>query len=416
MLSQLRLTMRPNNQITVGLQNCPKAYPTIYQSLSCQTASYTPTEILRFARVQSVVEQKKREKYDWKGHLMVRRPSPKNGLSYRSSKLDLIQKFQRGLKAFRTAGLTFTLCNLFPRVLSHFSQFRLNEPRTFGNVAGQRIREAGSAMEIAANREMRFCHCTTLTLPANTREAFECLAAYSSYAVNRLFQMLRRRYPDVNYWFFVWEFQKRGALHLHIAHYHPDECEGMLIGNLLIEQWHKILCDISDNSGIWMLSDQHVGDYGIKDFYQYHTQPVRKSVAAYFAKYAGKASKSEENSYVRDHTKTLSPKRYWGSSFQIKDIIKENSYTSLFDVHSETVAMERYQEVLSVLLEYKVLSFQEYSFCKEIEFHQEYGFKGKRDRKKFRKVIAEGFRQTFYFDWKDYQDLFGKLKDFDLWF
>jgi len=416
MLSQLRLNLRVNNQVSIGLQNCPKAHPDIYKSRVLCDEENKKENGLRLQRILSEMEKAKRPKYDYFGRLIVRLARPKKRIEYSLPKLDLIQKFQRKLKFARSASLLFILCNLLHKILSYFSQYRLNPSKQFGYRAGQAIREAGAAMELVCGRDMRFCHCTTLTLPANTRAAFECLAAYSSYAVNRLFQMLRRRYPDTNYWFFVWEFQKRGALHLHIAHYHPDESEGMLIGNLLIEQWHKILCDISDNSGVWMLSDKCVGDYAIQSYYQYHTQPIQKSVAGYFAKYAGKASNSEENSYVRKHSETLAPKRYWGSSFQLKEIVKTNSYTSLFDIHSASEAERRYQEILSIILEEEIVYFNRYEFQKELRMKSDYGFRGKYQPKTYKKIIAEGFRETYYVRPESYQKLLIAIKGFDSWF
>jgi hypothetical protein len=416
MLSQLRLNLRINNQITIGLQNCPTAHPDIYKSRVLCDDENKKQNGLRLQRRLDRIAKSKLPKYDYFGRLIVRQSSPKRRLDYHPPKLDLIQKFQQGLKHIRSATLLFILCNLLHKTLYHFSQYRLNPVKHFGNRAGQAIREAGAAMEIACGRDVRFCHCTTLTLPANTREAFECLAAYSSYAVNRLFQTLRRRYPDANYWFFVWEYQQRGALHLHIAHYHPDETEGMLIGNLLIEQWHKILCDISDNSGVWMLSDKCVGDCAIQSYYQYHTQPIRTSVAGYFAKYAAKASGAAENSYVREHSKTLSPKRYWGSSHLLKQIVQQHSHISLFDVGSSEEAEKRYQEVLSIILGEEIVYFNRYEFCKELIKRENYGFRGGYQPKTYETVIAEGYREVFYVKPESYQKLLIAIRDFDSWF
>lgn len=412
MLSQLRLTARINNQITIGLQNCPNAQPTIYKSLSCIEGGFSVADKARLQRTLDNVRKSKEPKYDWRGCLITRPVRPK----YRivpPPKLDLIRKFQRELKSARSALFGFWLAKSFYVCLEYFGQFRLNPHRQFSAMAGQRIREAGAAMEIIANSQMRFCHCTTLTLPANTRESFECLAAYSGYAVNRLFQVLRRKYPDMNYWFFCWEFQKRGALHLHIAHYHPDESEGMLIGNLLIEQWHKILCDISNNSGVDMFLAASGDRCTIRQYHQHHTQPIKKSVAGYFAKYAGKSTKCDTNSYVRKHAETLSPKRYWGSSFHLKKVVSCNSYTSLFDVHDEIEAENRYQAALSIILSHSIVSVDRYEFRKELKWKEVYGYKGKSENSSYSKVIAEGFRETFYVKPDEYVALLNELIAFD---
>ena len=415
MLSQLRLNLRINNQITIGLQNCPKSEKPIYKSLSCIEGGFTAFQLQKIQRCLDNVRKSKLPKYDWRGCPIVRQPSPRKRIIL-PTKLDLIRKFQRELKSARSAALAFWLAKTYYLCLQHFGQFRLNPQRIFSSVAGQRIREAGAAMEVASGGAMRFCHCTTLTLPANNWQAFECLAAYSSYAVNRLFQILRRKYSDVNYWFFCWEFQKRGALHLHIAHYHPDESEGMLIGNLLIEQWHKILCDISDNSGIDMFLAKEGDRCTIRTFHQHHTQPIQKSVAGYFSKYAGKSVNCDENSYVREHARTLSPKRYWGSSQQLKEIVKENSYGSLYDSPNEIEAEKRYQEMLSEILSFDIISFKRYEFKKEKEWIEHYGFKGRAIGKRYKRIICEGFREVFYVSPTDYQELLQRLKALDEWF
>lgn len=414
MLSQLRLNLRINNQISIGLQNCPSATPSIYSSEWLTALENKQENWQKLDRILRAQKAAKAPRYDYFGRLIPRLSPPKVRLPKISSPpLDLIQKFQRQLKPLRRSRLLFLLCDLLPKILDYFSQFRLNPDRHFSHQAGQRIREAGAAMEIDAGRAMRFCHCTTLTLPANSREAFEAIAAYSSYAINRLFQIIRRRYPDMNSYFFCWEFQKRGALHLHIAHYHPDESEGMLIGNLLIEQWHKILCDISENSGICLFSNASGKACTARHLHQHHTQPMRKSVAGYFAKYAGKSASDPISPDGKKRFTGLCPKRFWGSSFHLKRIVKENSYSSLFDVSSESEAESRYQNLLSILLEEKIIHANRYEFKKEIEVfnHRKRDWEDRPIR--WKKIIAEGFREIFYVTPESYQKLLKAIKIFD---
>lgn len=398
--------MRVNNQITLGLQNCPSGNPVVYQSLECLRSGYSSDTLKRFSDVQSRIEAKREPKYDFFGNLIVKRREPKKTFGYDlSPKLDLIRKFQRNVGRARSVLFGALLAKKVVLCLEHFGQYRLNKSRQFNNVAGQRIREAGAAMEIACNRQVRFCHCTTLTLPANHYAAYECLAAYSNEIVNRLFQVIRRGYKDINAYFYVWEFQKRGALHLHIAHYHPDECEGMLIGNLLIEQWHKLLVEISENSGVDMFLAKKGDRCTVRRYHQHHTQPMNKSVAGYFSKYAGKASESPENDYVRHHSIRLSPKRFWGSSFYLKRIVKENSFSLYVEFPNEREAENAYQEIVSAILEKTIIKFNRFEFEKFIEKIERYGFKGKAVFRKMRTKIAEGFREVFYVSPDDYQEL-----------
>jgi hypothetical protein len=59
------------------------------------------------------------------------------------------------------------------------------------------------------------CFFVTLTLPTDDTRAFEALARYSSFAVNRIGVFLSDLMDDEFSRIGVWEYQKRGALHYH---------------------------------------------------------------------------------------------------------------------------------------------------------------------------------------------------------
>ena len=65
----------------------------------------------------------------------------------------------------------------------------------------------------------------TGTLPGSTPEAFETMARYSGFLVHSLKAWLNDRIPH-KLDFYVWEHQKRGALHLHYGIYCPDKAIG----------------------------------------------------------------------------------------------------------------------------------------------------------------------------------------------
>jgi hypothetical protein len=280
----------------------------------------------------------------------------------------------------------------------------------FGSVAAQRILESGSVIERLCGDRPEFAHCTTLTLPANYRSAYECLAARANDIVNRLFQILRRRYKDMKLWFFVWEFQKRGALHLHICQYHPDTSEGQWIGTQLIEQWHKILEDISVEVGICLFTAKNRETCTIRQNHQHHTQPMEKGCGRYFAKYAMKASKSEENSYVRHHEKTLSPKRFWGRSRTLKELVDESFIClRMYAIHG--TPSKKFKEIEDELMDMEVVSFREYDWKIEVT-------RVSRNAQNFgqisvapirclveKLVVSEGFRKVFYLSPEGYYSL-----------
>lgn len=399
--SQLYINLKCNNQITIGLQNTriisdagKSAYLTHNQIAEKQIEKHFPIRnaVLKYKEIAAIDRKNANKSRKSKEYLQW-------ALGIKKRPLDIMKKLQANLKSFHSNLFGLACFFAYAKILIVFGQYRKNQTKRFGNIQAQAIHECGAALEMLASQP-RFCHVTTLTLPANHHEAFECLAARSGSIINSLFQPIRDRYPDMNCWFFVWEFQKRGALHLHIAHYHPDESEGMLIGNLIIEKWHQILCDISEKTGIWMLSAKHEGDTAMQDFYQYHTQPMRKSVAGYFSKYCSKASNKEENNYVKKFSQMYPPSRFWGCSSQIKLIRKENSFNNCRD-YTEN---KEFMYFLFVRL-HKMISE-----C-EIVLQNSYNFKVDLTQNL---CVAEGFRNTFYLSPNDYQKILNDIrKDFD---
>ena len=399
--SQLYVNLKVNNQVTIGLQNTrlisdagKSAYLTHNQIAEKQIEKHFPIRntVLKYKEIAAIARKNANKSRKSKAYLQW-------ALGIKKCPLDIMKKLQANLKSFSSNLFGLACFFAYAKILIVFGQYRKNQIKRFGSIQAQAIHECGAALELLTH-DPRFCHVTTLTLPANHHEAFQCIAARSGSIINSLFQPIRDKYPDMKYWFFVWEFQKRGALHLHIAHYHPDECEGMLIGNLLIEKWHQILCDISDETGIWLLSAKHDGDRKMQDFYQYHTQPMRKSVAGYFSKYCSKASNKEENNYVKKFSEMYPPSRFWGCSSQVKLIRKENSFNNCRD-YTEN---KEFMYFVFVRLHKMVSSY-------EIVLQNSYNFKVDLSQNL---CVAEGFRNTFYLSPNDYQKILNDIrKDFD---
>lgn len=129
----------------------------------------------------------------------------------------------------------------------------------------------------------------TGTLPGNTNEANYALACWSGYAMNRLQQWIRR-VVDENWSFGVWEYQQRGALHFHLAVCYETKDQSKILEKGFRRQWVRILQDISEQSGIDLFdSGRGFSWHPDSKAIQADAQLVRKSCAAYFAKYATKS-------------------------------------------------------------------------------------------------------------------------------
>jgi len=417
MFPEFKLVFRSNNQISICLQNVRTSYEKVYQRClySCPTSRYE-NDILVARRKAQI----NRKNYEQKSKAIASPP------------LDIIRKFQRRSEVSQIAGsggidikIFSFVCEIYSRcklwlvgrfrfivweylanLLYRRSQYYLSKPKEFGSDAGQKILESGAMIDRLCGDRPEFAHCTTLTLPSSCKAAYRCLASYSGYCVNRLFQYLRRHYGDMNYYFFVWEYQRRGALHLHICHYHPDLSEGMLIGNKLIDLWHIILCDISENSGIDMFLSGK-GDYcTIRRLHQHHTQPMQKSCGRYFAKYAKKSAKSGKKYYVRHFSKIFPPTRFWGRSRALKKMCDENSYEfSSYSIPS--VSREKFDEMESILLEEEIILFKEYQWRIEVDVKTEVSRNNRIIQFLNRVNVSEGVRKIFYLKSEDYQRLLG---------
>lgn len=402
MYTQLYLNLKVNNQITIGLQN------TRLKNDAGKSAYLTHNEIAerqieRKYPLKLVIAKHNREmNIERKYQDSVRKSKSFLHwfLGVKNRPLDITQKLQRILKSLPSGLFGLLTLNRLTKYMIVFGQYRKNQTKRFGNIQAQAIHECGAALEMLAD-EPRFCHVTTLTLPANHHEAFQCIAARSGDIINSLFQPIRRLYPDTNCWFFVWEYQSRGALHAHIAHYHPDECEGMLIGNIIIEKWHQILCDISTDTGIDMFLAKERDRCTIRQFHQHHTQPMRKSVAGYFAKYASKASDKEENNYVRKFSLMYPPTRFWGCSSQLKLIRKNNSFHNCRDYTEQKDFMYfLFVRIHKMINESKIILQKSYSFRKDLTQNL---------------CVAEGFRNIFYLSPSDYQKVLRQVRaDFEM--
>jgi hypothetical protein len=325
MRSQISVKIRPNNQITITSGSFCKRKKEITPAAQQDLDISMSIDIQNLAEemaAQRIVLEKLRIKLD------------KTSKPY----LDIIKKSQRSKKP---------------------SFSRLNKPKNFIKQSGQKLRESGAAMDLACNGNTKFCHEVTLTLPANTKEAFTALAAYSGYAINRLLQPIRRDYGSDCLWFYVLEYQKRGALHIHFALYHPDETEGLWIAAKMIEQWHKVLIDIGEKADTDMFVSKRKDRSTIRANHQHHTQPISKAVGAYFSKYAGK-QESKQNWYCQKYPVS----RFWGSSKTVKEVIKEHSFEYKIDYFSDEKSQQNMMEHITeeLLEQIETVSVSAYNF------------------------------------------------------
>lgn len=159
-----------------------------------------------------------------------------------------------------------------------------------------------NARERMAAIEQRYgianCGFLTLTLPSVNADAFEALARYSSYAMDRLNRVFNRYFVGQNLArVSVWEYQKRGALHCHLliaSHCMHAIKKTELIAHMQ-KAWYRILSDIGEMWGANMFVSSNGECRNLEQLQAIKNkkdenvfvnfQIVRKSIVAYLSRY-----------------------------------------------------------------------------------------------------------------------------------
>lgn len=270
------------------------------------------------------------------GELRVRRQNrpPSKVRSDRSDRpLAYKSEFQDGKYEVRSAvaGLSEVVrpgWGMTPR----FSRFGIKAKRTLRRVGGEISKNVGRRVAM------------TFTLPGSTPEALHAMADYSGYIANRvktwIFDKLSKNgKPD---WFYVWELQERGALHLHfcvqcdfIADYHCLKEEGKAF-------WVRVMKSVQERSGARMaLSHRGIDWFDKVEKIQYYCQIVRSGVGNYFSKYLGKDSGKTGRHVLNG----LRPSRWWGCSRSLLQRMRRNTVHIISEEMSEGQSLDAFVAV-----------------------------------------------------------------------
>jgi hypothetical protein len=215
--------------------------------------------------------------------------------------------------------------------------------------------------------------------------------------------VIRRERDGGYHWFYVWEHQKRGALHMHICLYHEESRLSADLGDKLVSKWRDILCDIGRLSGVDLLFSQGFGRAVTSDEMQSNNQEMRKGCGAYFSKYASKTSHGRESRAVEDintiNARRYPPSSFWGRSQNLAKLCEENSFhyefKGIYGEESESLQ----GEALEVLSQFEILIQHSFSFKKELKYANNGSL-----------TIAEGTKHVFYVKPEDYQHLLDHFK------
>lgn len=160
--------------------------------------------------------------------------------------------------------------------------------RPFSLYGRRMMRRAGGAWDDSVPpSEVGFF---TGTLPGSTQAAMRAIAEWSGYIVHRV-KAWAAKYSPQKEDMYCWEWQKRGALHLHYCCRIPSPEKRASAIARFHRQWRKLLLKVSELSGVDLF--ERPGGETWKDderFPRTDAQECLSSAAGYLAKYTSKGS------------------------------------------------------------------------------------------------------------------------------
>lgn len=149
----------------------------------------------------------------------------------------------------------------------------------------------------------------TLTVPGDTFSIFEAIAANSSRLIHDFKAWINKRLPS-KLDAYVWEYQKRGALHLHYVVHCPDQSIAEGLKENVKDQWIRQLDRLSEATGIDLYERRDGNSWRYqKDVVRTAVETVKKSVSRYMSKYMSKSARNSPQGRPFPH-----PARYYGVS------------------------------------------------------------------------------------------------------
>lgn len=210
----------------------------------------------------------------------------------------------------------------------------------FGKLAKERVRDACAILDKTFGER---CLFTTGTIPGSTRESFLAVAQWSGYLVQTLKQWLADNFVKVRA-VYVWEFQKRGALHLHCCFGASNKRELERLRIAWHDRWCELLERVCEKSGVDVFAreDGHTWRY-LSEYVRTDSQWVKNSVGRYLSKYLSKQAASVADSGF------WCPSRWWGVDNWLRAETLRQTICVLSKVQPYMVAKKMFEELTVAL-------------------------------------------------------------------
>lgn len=198
-------------------------------------------------------------------------------------------------------------------------------PTRFTRQARHRILEGAAIIERRCLGHRRGVFVTA-TLPGSTDAAYSALSRGSGYITNRLLQCIRRS-EWVESWFYVWELQKRGALHLHLFIEFKSEEKWLSLCEPLATAWYSALEAIGLESRCCMFEHGDGNKCTTSEYWRFDYQIARKSVGGYISKYVSKEADQGQVERNQGGVRLYYPRRWHGMSRNLCQQINQERKT-----------------------------------------------------------------------------------------
>lgn len=201
----------------------------------------------------------------------------------------------------------------------------------------QKLRKIGAA--IAAEFPKENCAFFTGTLPGSSERAIRDFARVSSYVQHLFKAKIRKEFGYSPSSFYVWEHQRRGALHWHACFAMGSPWDALWLQAKSRDWWYECLLQAEENFGaeLWERSDLKPWRKSRYEVLVTDCQIVEKDVGAYLAKYLEK----DLPWFARTKAGNLySPPRYWGATNSARKLARELSALETREIDSYSKAVK----------------------------------------------------------------------------
>lgn len=214
------------------------------------------------------------------------------------------------------------------------------KPPNFTLVGKRKLKWLTRAIDHFSSEKLRIF--ATATFPVWSEEAQAALASQSSYFCDRLQSWLYKIQPKIPLTY-CWEFQRRGALHLHLV----CGAESVEKRDRIIAGWKqectRLIDAMSSRTGVnlWQGKTQDWSKQPEK--LKCEAEIVRKSASGYLAKYLSKGSGT------RYRSKAFYPSRWWGASKGARDWCSLLTSTKVLAIGSASKCLAMKESLLGDL-------------------------------------------------------------------